>query len=234
MHNTWFITGTDTAVGKTYVTEILLQTLNQKGYQAVGYKPVASGAIVINSQLRNMDALTLLGASSPTVTLSYEEVNPYLFEPETAPHIISQQEARPIQLSRLTAGAHHLKTKADYLFIEGAGGWYTPLGEKITFADWVKAEQLPIIIVVGLKLGSINHALLTIEAIKLAGLPIVGWIANHLQKPTREGYSKEYLETLHRLIKAPCLGVIPYQALYNECSLNISPLINDRFYKKDL
>ncbi|MGQ8816397.1 dethiobiotin synthase [Serratia sp. NA_13] len=204
----WFVTGTDTEVGKTVASSALLQAANLAGYRTVGYKPVASGSEMTAEGLRNGDALALQANGS--VALSYQEVNPYVFAEPTSPHIVSADEGLPIELAQLSAGLRHLEQKADWLLVEGAGGWFTPLSEQHTFADWVQQEQLPVILVVGIKLGCINHALLTAQAIKQAGLSLVGWIANDVSLPGRR--HQEYLATLRRMLPAPLLGEIPHLA----------------------
>lgn len=201
----YFVTGTDTEVGKTVSCCALLQAANQRGYLSAGYKPVASGSTMTVDGLRNYDALMLQANSS--ATLSYSEVNYYIFPEPTAPHIISAAIDCPIKLEHLSAGLRHLEQRANWLLIEGAGGWFTPLSSKYTFADWVSKEQLPVILVVGVKIGCINHALLSAQAICQAGLLLVGWIANNTIKPNKQ--HKEYLATLCRMISAPLLGEIP-------------------------
>lgn len=202
----WFVTGTDTEVGKTVASSALLQAANAAGWRSAGYKPVASGSEMTYEGLRNSDALSLQRNSS--VMLDYVEVNPYTFAEPTSPHIVSKDEGRPISLARLSAGLRHLEQRADWLLVEGAGGWFTPLSEQHTFADWVQQEQLPVILVVGIKLGCINHALLTAQAVQQAGLTLAGWIANDVTAPGKR--HQEYLATLCRLLPAPLLGEIPH------------------------
>ncbi|CAI0764964.1 ATP-dependent dethiobiotin synthetase BioD 1 [Serratia proteamaculans] len=204
----WFVTGTDTEVGKTVASSALLQAANSAGYRTAGYKPVASGSDMTAEGLRNGDALALQANSA--VALSYEEVNPYVFAEPTSPHIVSADEGRPIELARLSAGLRHLEQRADWVLIEGAGGWFTPLSGQHTFADWVQREQLPVILVVGIKLGCINHAVLTAQAIQQAGLSLVGWVANDVSAPGLR--HQEYLTTLRRMLPAPLLGEIPHLA----------------------
>ncbi|VEI66689.1 ATP-dependent dethiobiotin synthetase BioD 1 [Serratia fonticola] len=196
----WFVTGTDTEVGKTVASSALLQAASAAGWRCAGYKPVASGSEMTNEGLRNGDALSLQRNSS--VALDYAVVNPYTFAEPTSPHIVSQAEGRPISLARLSTGLRHLEQRADWLLVEGAGGWFTPLSEHETFADWVQQEQLPVILVVGIKLGCINHALLTALAIQQSGLTLAGWIANDVAPPGKR--HQEYLATLCRLLPAPC------------------------------
>jgi dethiobiotin synthetase len=202
----YFVTGTDTEVGKTVASCALLQAANRAGFRTAGYKPVASGSEMTTDGLRNTDALALQRNSG--VALNYEDVNPYTFAEPTSPHIVSEDEGRPIDAHALSAGLQALSHKADWVLVEGAGGWYTPLAADWTFADWVQAERLPVILVVGVKLGCINHALLTAQAIAQAGLPLVGWIANDVIPPGKR--HAEYLATLTRLLPAPLLGEIPF------------------------
>lgn len=202
----WFITGTDTDVGKTVVSCALLQAAASQGYRTAGYKPVASGSQMTVEGLRNSDALALQANSSES--LSYTQINPLTFEKATSPHIASESEGREILLTELSQGLRQLASSAEWILVEGAGGWFTPLSSQVTFADWVEQEQLPVIMVVGVKLGCINHALLTAQAIRQAGLTLAGWVANEVIPAGM--WQTEYLETLTRMISAPRLGVIPY------------------------
>lgn len=137
-------------------------------------------------------------------------VNPYTFAEPTSPHIISADEGRPIAAAVLSSGLRELEGLADWVLVEGAGGWFTPLSDSLTFADWAQAEQLPVILVVGVKLGCINHAMLTAQAVRRAGLPLAGWIANDVQPPGKR--HAEYLATLKNRLAAPFLGEIPWLA----------------------
>ncbi|WP_262263997.1 dethiobiotin synthase [Pantoea dispersa] len=202
----WFITGTDTEVGKTVASGALLQAASAAGLRTAGYKPVASGCEVTPDGVRNSDALALQRYSS--LTLSYEQVNPLAFIEPTSPHIVSAEEGRPIEFAQLSAGLRALEQQAEWVLVEGAGGWFTPLSATQTYADWVAAEQLPVILVVGVKLGCINHAMLTAEAVKTRGLRLAGWIANDIQPPGKR--HAEYLATLQQRIAAPFLGEIPW------------------------
>ncbi|MGG4608606.1 dethiobiotin synthase [Providencia sp. Me31A] len=207
MTKTYFVTGTDTEVGKTVASCALLQAANLQGMKTIGYKPVASGSEMTEDGLRNSDALSLQANSS--VQLPYEVINPIVFEAPTSPHIISEKLQQPIEFSVMDHGLKVLQTQADWVLVEGAGGWYTPLSVDKTYADWVVWQRLPVILVVGVKLGCINHAVLTMEAIQSAGLSVVGWIANEVEEAGN--YQEQYLKTLYRMIKAPCLGMIPHQ-----------------------
>ncbi|WP_038900953.1 dethiobiotin synthase [Dickeya dadantii] len=209
MTERWFVTGTDTEVGKTVASVALLQAARQAGYRTAGYKPVASGCEVTPQGIRNGDALQLQANSS--VALPYDAVNPIAFLEPTSPHIVSAVEKRPIAFSTLSDGLRALERQADWVLVEGAGGWFTPLSERHTFADWVREETLPVILVVGVKLGCINHAMLTAQAVRQAGLRLAGWIANVVQPPGRRHHA--YLQTLQERIPAPMLGEIPYLSL---------------------
>lgn len=202
----WFITGTDTEVGKTVATCAFLQAAAAAGFSTAGYKPVASGSVMTPEGARNDDALAL--QANCTVALSYDQVNPCTFIEPTSPHIVSQLEGRPIALGELSAGLRALEPLADWVVVEGAGGWFTPLNEEHTFADWVIDQRLPVILVVGMRLGCINHALLTAQAVLHSGLTLAGWIANDVEETGQ--HHQAYLATLGRLLPAPLLGEIPY------------------------
>ncbi|WP_075180760.1 dethiobiotin synthase [Pantoea sp. 1.19] len=206
MSKRFFITGTDTEVGKTVASSALLQAATAAGWCAVGYKPVASGCEQTAEGLRNEDALALQQHSA--VPLRYEEVNPFAFAEPTSPHIVSAESDRPVSLAAMHRGLAALEKKSDWLLVEGAGGWYTPLGEGVSYADWVAEAQLPVVLVVGVRLGCINHALLTQQAILASGLPLAGWIANQIVPPG--GRHTEYMQTLRAGLRAPLLGEIPH------------------------
>lgn len=208
MAKTYFVTGTDTEVGKTIASCALLQAAGQLGLRAVGYKPVASGSEMTADGLRNSDALALQRNSA--VTADYAAINPYCFAEPTSPHIISADEGRPILASVMSSGLRTLEAQADWVLVEGAGGWFTPLSPTLSFSDWVKTEQLPVILVVGVKLGCINHAILTAQAVQQAGLTLAGWVANDVTPPGKR--HAEYMATLKRVIPAPLLGEIPWLA----------------------
>ncbi|QCI24361.1 dethiobiotin synthase [Buchnera aphidicola (Muscaphis stroyani)] len=202
----FFITGTDTNVGKTIVSGILLKKANEAGYQTVGYKPVASSSINKKSKFLNNDAIILKNNSS--ISLEYESVNPILFSENAPPHILSQLKGKKITKKHLSLGLKKISHKANWILVEGAGGWYTPLSYKDTFADWVKEEKLIVILIVGIKLGCINHAILTERAILSNKLICGGWIANNLFFQYK--YTSYYIHTLLSYIKSPLLGIIPY------------------------
>ena len=221
MVNTFFVTGTDTDVGKTLVTAALMQAVRDSGLYVAGYKPVASGCELIGGELKNKDALILQEASS--VELEYSEHNPYAFAPAIAPHIAAAQAGITISLDRLSDGLKVLEnTEAEWVFVEGAGGWRLPLNDEHYLSDWVKKEQLPVILVVGMRLGCINHALLTLEAIERDGLTVAGWVVNQVY-PNMSHY-QENVATLKQRISAPLLGEIPW--LEGEPSDSVDQYIN--------
>jgi len=200
----WFITGTDTEIGKTYVASTLIRQLADQGYRVAGMKPVASGCEKTSAGLRNDDALSLMAAAS--VLVPYEVVNPYAFEPAIAPHIAAEEAGQLIDVDKISALAQTIE--ADYLIIEGVGGWCVPLGNGSLLAELAKATADEIIIVVGMRLGCINHALLTAAQIERDGIPIKGWIANHVDKDMQA--QSENLKTLQALMRNPLLGVLPW------------------------
>lgn len=231
--NRFFVTGTDTEIGKTFVTSALIKAMTLKSLRVAGYKPVASDATYnsVTQRYENSDALALLQQSN-IAGLSYEDINPYCFEEATSPHIASRQAERPILFSVLSSSLDKLAQQADVVVVEGAGGWFTPLSQKSLFSDWVMTEKLPVILVVGMRLGCINHALLTQLAIQQAGLDLVGWVANYPVPMIETAIDKrddDYLQTLHLFIKAPLLGKIPYlpNAEVSQLAsyLDLSPLI---------
>lgn len=200
---TFFVTGTDTDAGKTFCSAALLQAWAAEGYSAAGFKPVASGAV--NGQ--NADVLSLQAASLPPRT--YAEHNGYTFAEATAPHLAAADEGRLISSEVLDRGLRQLQASAQRVLVEGAGGWLTPLDSRQTLADWAASHGLPVILVVGMKLGCLNHALLTAAAVRQADLPLAGWIANCLSdKPHR---LDDYLAELAQRLDAPLLGVMPFR-----------------------
>ncbi len=206
MSRGYFITGTDTDSGKTVVTLGLMQLLQSQGYRVAGMKPVAAGAELTVDGWRNDDALQIQAQS--TGDISYETLNPYLFEPPIAPHLAAQQAGVRIDFSRISDCFDLLQRQVDRMVVEGAGGWRVPLGEKHSIADLAVALELPVILVVGLKLGCINHALLSAESIRAAGVNLVGWVANQVDPAMQ--VRDENIETLKGCLDSPCLGVVPY------------------------
>jgi len=206
MINALFIAGTDTDVGKTVASKAILQAIASKGFTTIGYKPVAAGCERTEQGLRNSDALHLMKVA--TQEMPYDDVNPYALELPASPHIAAKHENLTIDYKVLSDKLAYLKTKADTVLIEGAGGWRVPVSDTDCLSSWVKQEKLPVVLVVGVKLGCLSHALLTAESIEADGLTIVGWVANRIN-PGTEHYA-EIIEVLESRIRAPKLGEIPY------------------------
>ena len=200
----WFVTGTDTEIGKTYVASALISLLVAEGYRVAGMKPVASGCEKTESGLRNDDALRLIAASN--VNLPYDVVNPCCFEPAIAPHIAAREAGQVIDIDRISKLAQSIE--ADYLVIEGVGGWCVPLGETSMLTELATATADEVIVVVGMRLGCINHALLTAAQIQRDGMPLKGWIANHVDPDMLA--KSENLATLQALMPCPLLGILPW------------------------
>jgi len=205
--STYFIAGTDTDVGKTVCTRALLQAAMQQNKSTIGYKPISAGCESTELGLRNQDALILQANSS--VNLPYNDVNPIAFQQPIAPHIAAIENGTFIDINIVNNGLQHLQNmNVDLVFVEGAGGWHLPINNQFLLSDWVIEKQLPVILIVGLKLGCLNHALLTAKAIEQSGLVIAGWIANHLQPDMP--YVVDNIETLKTMINAPMLAEIPF------------------------
>lgn len=174
-----FICGTDTGVGKTYISTLLIGALRNAGIRVAGMKPVASGAKIVNGELINDDAMQLLQAAN--VQCNYESVNPYCFAPPVAPHLAAQETGTVIDIDVIEQNYRKLSAQADVVIVEGVGGWSVPINDTQTMADVVSALQLPVIMVVGMRLGCLNHALLTAQAIAQSGNRFAGWIANAIE-----------------------------------------------------
>lgn len=203
----FFVTGTDTDVGKTLVACGILKAAEARGLRTLAIKPVAAGAEHTTEGLRNQDAVMLMAAM--TETLPYHQVNPVLLEPPIAPHIAAEQADKRItvsQLAGLCRGA--MMRAADIVLIEGAGGWRVPLNRHELLSGLAVELQAPVILVVGMKLGCINHALLTADAIRADGLRIAGWVANQIDP--QMSYFDENLSSLKAMLGAPCIGVVPH------------------------
>lgn len=201
-----FVTGTDTGVGKTRIATGLCLALAAAGKRVAAMKPVATGCTMTPDGLRNDDALALQGAMN--VRAGYADVNPYAFEPAIAPHIAAQEAGCPIDFDVLDRCYERLALQSDATIVEGAGGWLAPLDAERTFADLALRWQLDVILVVGLRLGCLNHALLTAEAIQRRGLRLCGWVGNSVG-PAFERRD-ENLAALRMRIAAPCLGTFSY------------------------
>ncbi len=205
----YFVTGTDTDCGKTFISSALLNLAKELGRATLGLKPIASGCERTERGLRNSDALSLMAQSS--IKLDYALVNPVSFEPAIAPHIAANQadvDISPESILNRLSGALEGLNDSELCIIEGAGGWRLPLGEGRYLSEVVQQLSVPVILVVGVKLGCLNHAVLTQEVIKADGLEIAGWVANIVDGDTR--CLQENLDSLQELMSAPCLGVVPH------------------------
>ncbi len=203
----YFITGTDTGVGKTLISCAIIHKLVQQGHRVQGMKPVAAGAIKTSQGLRNDDALQLMNACHST--LDYALINPFCYEAAIAPHIAAQETGQAIDMQRILNNFRTLRGKTDYVIVEGAGGWLVPINARQTLADLATALQLPVILVVGIRLGCLNHALLTERAIRESRLPLAGWVANIIDSKNLS--TQDNITYLEKTIKSPLLGTIPYR-----------------------
>ncbi len=201
-----FITGTDTGIGKTFFACQLLHTLKQKGVRTTAMKPVASGAGLVDGKLRNLDALMLQQAAG--VSVPYETVNPYCFTPPIAPHLAAQEKGVTIDMATLKEVYHTINQQADITVVEGVGGWLVPLNQRQSVADFAIELDLPVILVVGLRLGCINHALLTAENILQKGVKLLGWVANHIEPDLHNG--DDIIDSIAERLEPPLLDTLPY------------------------
>jgi len=220
-----FITGTDTDAGKTYVSELLLKSVNKAGLKTIGFKPIAAGCEQTSDGLRNDDALKLQAAAN--FKLPYDSINPIALAPPIAPHIAAAQLGQTIDMDLILKSLINLQNEAaDFLLVEGAGGWRLPISvpalandskksnsetsadkSKVAYlSDFVANNKLPVILVVGMKLGCLNHAALTFEQIKRDNCRVVGWIAN--QVDSNMAFYSENLDSLHAILDAPYLGEV--------------------------
>ena len=221
-----FITGTDTGIGKTYVTLSLMEAFKEQGYKVAGMKPIASGAARKHEQLKNEDAESILQCCSEST--AYELINPAVYELPVSPHIAARQTGHEINLSEIENSYKQLASKNEVVIVEGVGGWRVPISEEQNMVDLVRLLGLPVIMVVGLKLGCLNHAILTAETIKTDGLNMVGWISNRVEEDYI--FPEESLKTLKNTLESPCLGDLPFDngsVVKNQSqSLNMSLISN--------
>lgn len=203
----FFITGTDTEVGKSWCSAGIMEKLKQQGHRVIGMKPIASGCDETASGLRNEDALLLQQHAS--IAIDYELINPYRFKPAIAPHIAAEQANVSIKLGKILEHYLQLKAISDSVIVEGVGGWQVPLNEYESVADLAAALKLPVILIVGLRLGCINHALLSAEAIRTSGCTLYGWIANEMISGVAD--QGAVIDSIAQRIGAPLLGHVPWQ-----------------------
>ncbi|WP_416304936.1 dethiobiotin synthase [Neptunicella sp. SCSIO 80796] len=201
-----FITATDTEAGKTFMTEAIMKELTDRRYQVLGFKPVAAGCEETADGLRNADALALQARCSKT--LDYQQINPVAFKEPVAPHLAAKKAAQQIDLTQLNQAFDVLQQyQPDFILTEGAGGWRLPLSDTLFLSDLAIQQQMSVVLVVPVRLGCLNHARLTAEAIAHDGLIISGWIANI--PDSNMAYLQDNLEALQTLIDAPLIGKVP-------------------------
>lgn len=202
----WFVTGTDTGVGKTVAATALVHRLRAEGLRTAGMKPVASGCERTPDGLRNEDALALQAASAPRP--DYADVNPYALEIPTAPQLAARAMGVRVSLPILLAAHARLAARADVVVVEGAGGWLAPMDEGLDQSALARAIEAPVLLVVGLRLGCLSHARLTARAILADGFAFAGWIGSSVDPDFAE--REDYLAMLRDALPAPCLGVLPH------------------------
>jgi dethiobiotin synthetase len=206
MEKGYFITGTDTNAGKTWATIALMRYFKQQGKTVAGMKPVASGCFMQDGRLKNEDAQLI--QENASLQIGYDLINPYAYELPVSPHIAGINN--PVNLATIVESFNVLKDLAEIVLVEGAGGWYAPLNDREDISDLAKALALPVIMVVAIRLGCINHAKLTWQAVQHSAMPCAGWIAvcvdPDMLKPD------ENIHTIKTALNAPLLGVLPYLA----------------------
>lgn len=224
---TLFVTGTDTGAGKTRVACALLAAFAARGLRVAGMKPVAAGTMATPEGLRNEDALALIAAS--TGRPPYRTVNPYLFTAPIAPHIAAADAGVPIRIETIADCHAQLAADHDIVVVEGAGGLLVPLDESDTFADLARRLDAPVMLVVGLRLGCLNHTLLTVEALATRGLHLAGWTGSAVDPDFAR--SDENLACLQRRIDAPCWGTLRHRprADARTDAADLDPSLLDRF-----
>lgn len=203
MTQAYFITGTDTEIGKTHATCALLARAAQDGLRTVALKPVAAGT---EADGENDDVRRLMAAS--TVALDARTINPWLLAEPVSPHIAARRAGTEITLPAIMASFHAANERADLVLVEGVGGVYAPLSDTLSQPDLIRALDIPVILVIGLRLGCLNHALLTVAALKQEGCRLSGWIGN-LIDPAFQAQA-DNIDTLRQRIPAPCLGILPF------------------------
>ncbi|MBA2238290.1 MAG: dethiobiotin synthase [Lysobacter sp.] len=202
-----YVTGTDTGVGKTLVSTSILHALRARGLRAVGMKPVASGCRRVDEQWRNEDALLLQAASEPRP--AYMDLNPYALIQPLAPEVAARDEGVQIELEPMLRAWSRLAAQADAVVVEGVGGWAAPLSPSLDQCELVAALDLQVVMVVGLRLGCINHARLTARAIAADGARLIGWVASEID-PAMDRIDDSYA-LLHKRLEVPCWGRLPYR-----------------------
>ena len=217
----FFITGTDTGVGKTWFTVSLMTALKQRGFKVMGMKPVATGAIMTKNGLINEDAKLIMQNCSQKV--SYNLINPFVFELPIAPHVAAKHKGVVIDLDQIIKNYHLLRSMCDVLVVEGVGGWRVPVTNEHSLTDLVSKFDLSVILVVGMRLGCINHAILTAEAINADGMNLCGWVSNRLD--TVYSQSEETIEALKKRLDCPHIADLRYNSNFdpNKIAEEIAP-----------
>ena len=205
MNKSYFITGNDTNVGKTWVTITLMHYFKQQGLSVVGMKPVATGCDLIAGRRQNTDALLMQQYAS--IPLAYEQINPHAYELPVSPHLADSQN--PVDLNNLLVQFNALQKLADIVVVEGAGGWYTPVNATQDMSDLAKLLAIPVILVVAIRLGCINQAKLTYQAIVQSGAVCQGWIGVCVEPEML--MQDENIASINTALKLPLLGILPYQ-----------------------
>lgn len=224
MSKQFFVTGTDTDAGKTFCASAILYQAQLQGLTSLGLKPIAAGCCETPEGLRNDDALSLIAHSSEK--LPYHQVNPIALRAAIAPHIAAEQENTPVCVEKLQQFLQPgLAHNAQLTLVEGAGGWLVPLNHQEDLSDLAAALNLPIILVIGLKLGCINHSLLTVQAIRQQGLTLAGWVGSCVEP--QMAVREQNIATLKRDIAAPCLGIVPHIGSSKAAAefIDITPLL---------
>jgi len=216
MNNSFFITGTDTHIGKTVITCALIEFFKDKQFVAIGMKPVAAGTEIIDNQIINSDVHKFLSINSLKKPLKI--INPYSFDQAIAPHIASTSTTNKILFSKIKKNFLLLKNECEYLFVEGAGGYKVPLTNNKSIPDLITYLNIPIILVVGIRLGCINHTMLTVESIKNNNQNLFGWIANCID-PNMDRID-ENIKYLVDNIEAPLMGKVPFQKKINSIKIS--------------
>jgi dethiobiotin synthetase len=222
-----FVTGTDTGCGKTRVSVALIEQIRARGTRVGGFKPVAAGSAWRDGKLRNDDALALIAASG--LDVSYPVVNPYCFDPAISPHLAAAEAGVKIEAGPILAARDELAARCDFLVVEGAGGWRVPLGPRLDIQGLALALGLPVLLVVGLRLGCLNHALLSEQSILASGARLLGWVGSQVDPGMAR--LNENIATLNAGLSRPCLGILPHPesgiALNRAVPLAIDDLVSE-------
>ena len=201
-----FVTGTDTGCGKTRVSVVLIEQLRARGIRVGGFKPVAAGSELHDGELRNDDTLALIGASG--LDVPYRVANPYCFEPAIAPHLAAAEAGIKIEPGPILAACDELASGCEFLVVEGAGGWRVPLGPRFDLQGLALELGLPVLLVVGLRLGCLNHALLSEQSILASGARLLGWVGSQVDPGMAR--LNENIAALSARLSRPCLGILPH------------------------